>query len=73
VRFRRPRAHAALSSGSLNGPSTVALGPYLRGPRGVSRGGGLIVLILAGEWICAMTRFEDIVLRSFGPRETLHG
>jgi len=47
-----------------NGQS--AFGTYLRGPSGVSHGTGLFVLTLAGDRICAMTRFEDSVLPWFG-------
>ncbi len=43
-----------------------AFGAYLRGADGVSHGMGLFVLTLAGERICAMTRFENSVLPSFG-------
>jgi RNA polymerase sigma-70 factor (ECF subfamily) len=43
-----------------------ALGAYLRSPNGVSYGMGLYVLTLAGDRICAMTRFENTVLASFG-------
>jgi RNA polymerase sigma-70 factor (ECF subfamily) len=43
-----------------------AFGAYLRGPGGISHGMGLYVLTLAGERICAMTRFENSVLPSFG-------
>ena len=43
-----------------------ALGAYLRGPAGTSHGVGLYVLTLAGNRICAMTRFEDSVLPWFG-------
>jgi RNA polymerase sigma-70 factor (TIGR02960 family) len=43
-----------------------ALGAYLRGPTGTSHGIGLYVLTLAGDRICAMTRFENTVLPSFG-------
>ncbi|WP_142281647.1 sigma-70 family RNA polymerase sigma factor [Mycobacterium kyorinense] len=43
-----------------------AFGAYLRGGNGISHGVGLYVLTLAGERICAMTRFENNVLRSFG-------
>jgi RNA polymerase sigma-70 factor (ECF subfamily) len=43
-----------------------AFGAYLRGPDGVSHGVGLYVLTLAGERICALTRFENIVLPWFG-------
>jgi RNA polymerase sigma-70 factor (ECF subfamily) len=43
-----------------------AFGAYVRGPDGVSHGAGLFVLALAGHQICAMTRFENTVLPSFG-------
>ena len=43
-----------------------AFGAYLLAPTGVRHGVGLYVLTLAGERICAMTRFENSVLSSFG-------
>ena len=43
-----------------------AFGAYLRGPDGISHGVGVYVLTLAGDRICAMTRFENTVLPSFG-------
>jgi len=43
-----------------------AFGSYLRAPAGTARAGGLIVLGLAGDQICAMTRFEPAVLPWFG-------
>jgi RNA polymerase sigma-70 factor (ECF subfamily) len=43
-----------------------ALGAYLRGPTGTSHGIGLYVLTLAGDRICAMTRFETSALGWFG-------
>jgi RNA polymerase sigma-70 factor (ECF subfamily) len=43
-----------------------AFGAYLRAPNGISHGMGLYVLTLAGERICAMTRFENTVLPWFG-------
>jgi RNA polymerase sigma-70 factor (TIGR02960 family) len=43
-----------------------AFGAYLRPPAGVRHGTGLYVLTLAGDQICAMTRFENSVLPSFG-------
>jgi RNA polymerase sigma-70 factor (TIGR02960 family) len=43
-----------------------AFGAYLRGPNGISHGVGLYVLTLTGARICAMTRFENSVLPSFG-------
>jgi RNA polymerase sigma-70 factor (ECF subfamily) len=43
-----------------------AFGAYLRVPHGVSHGTGLYVLTLAGDRICAMTRFDNSVLPLFG-------
>ena len=43
-----------------------AFGAYLRAPTAVRHGVGLIVLTLAGDRICAMTRFENTVLPWFG-------
>jgi RNA polymerase sigma-70 factor (ECF subfamily) len=43
-----------------------AFGAYLRTPTGISHGIGLFVLTLTGDRICAMTRFENSVLPSFG-------
>jgi RNA polymerase sigma-70 factor (TIGR02960 family) len=43
-----------------------AVGAYVRTADGSSRAAGLFVLTLAGERICAMTRFENTVLPSFG-------
>jgi RNA polymerase sigma-70 factor (ECF subfamily) len=43
-----------------------AFGAYLRSPNGISHGVGLYVLTFAGDQICAMTRFENSVLASFG-------
>ena len=43
-----------------------AFGTYLRGSDGIAHGVGLIVLTLSGDRICAMTRFENSVLPSFG-------
>src|SRR5213592_4408707 len=43
-----------------------AFGAYLRAPTGISHGIGLYVLTLTGDRICAMTRFENSVLPSFG-------
>jgi RNA polymerase sigma-70 factor (TIGR02960 family) len=43
-----------------------AFGAYLRGPAGIRHGTGLIVLTLAGDSICAMTRFDKSVLAWFG-------
>jgi RNA polymerase sigma-70 factor (ECF subfamily) len=44
-----------------------AFGAYLRAPTGAIRHGtGLFVLTLAGDRICALTRFDSSVLPSFG-------
>ena len=43
-----------------------AFGAYLRAPTGSRHGVGLYVLTLAGDRICAMTRFENGVLPWFG-------
>lgn len=43
-----------------------AFGAYLRAPDGIRHGTGLFVLTLAGDRICAMTRFENAVLPWFG-------
>jgi RNA polymerase sigma-70 factor (TIGR02960 family) len=43
-----------------------AFGAYLRAPTGISHGVGLYVLTLAGDRICAMTRFDQGVLAWFG-------
>jgi RNA polymerase sigma-70 factor (TIGR02960 family) len=43
-----------------------AFGAYLRAPDGVSYGMGRYVLSLSGDRICAMTRFENNVVSSFG-------
>lgn len=43
-----------------------AFGAYLRTATGVGHGAGLYVLTLAGDRICAMTRFENTVLARFG-------
>ena len=43
-----------------------AFGAYLRAPNGISHGIGLYVITLTGDRICAMTRFENSVLPSFG-------
>jgi RNA polymerase sigma-70 factor (TIGR02960 family) len=43
-----------------------AFGAYLRAPTGIRHGTGLYVLTLTGNRICAMTRFDNTVLPSFG-------
>jgi len=42
-----------------------AFGCYLRGANGVSHGFGLVTVTLAGDRICAMTRFENSVFPWF--------
>ena len=47
-----------------------AFGTYLRAPSGVRHGTGLFVIAVAGDRICALTRFENGVLPWFGlPQE----
>lgn len=43
-----------------------AFGAYLRAPDGRRHGIGIYVLTLTGDRICALTRFENSVLPSFG-------
>jgi RNA polymerase sigma-70 factor (ECF subfamily) len=43
-----------------------AFGAYVRTREGISHGAGLYVLTLAGDRVCAMTRFENTVLPWFG-------
>jgi RNA polymerase sigma-70 factor (TIGR02960 family) len=43
-----------------------AFGLYAHGADGIRHGTGLVVLALAGQQICAMTRFEKAVLPWFG-------
>ena len=43
-----------------------AFGAYLRAPTGISHGTGLFVLTLAGDRICAMSRFDNSVFPWFG-------
>jgi RNA polymerase sigma-70 factor (TIGR02960 family) len=61
--FRSGRRFDLVRTGANGQP---AFGAYLRAPTGVRHGVGLYVLTLAGERICAMTRFENSVLSSFG-------
>jgi RNA polymerase sigma-70 factor (TIGR02960 family) len=50
-----------------------AFGAYLSAPTGIRHGTGMYVLTLTGDRICAMTRFENSVLPSFGlPRSLPH-
>jgi len=50
-----------------------AFGAYVLGPDGIRHGTGLFVLTLAGERICAMSRFESSVLPWFGLPRSLPG
>jgi RNA polymerase sigma-70 factor (ECF subfamily) len=50
-----------------------AFGAYLRTPDGARHGTGLYVLTLAGDRICALTRFENSLLPWFGLPRTLPG
>jgi RNA polymerase sigma-70 factor (TIGR02960 family) len=50
-----------------------AFGIYLHAPTGNRHGTGLLVLTLAGDRICAMTRFENSVFPSFGLPRSLPG
>jgi RNA polymerase sigma-70 factor (TIGR02960 family) len=50
-----------------------AFGAYLRTPAGTRHGTGLYVLTLSGDRICAMTRFDNSVLSSFGLPRSLPG
>jgi RNA polymerase sigma-70 factor (TIGR02960 family) len=43
-----------------------AFGAYLRAPTGIRHGTGLLVLTLAGDRICSVTRFDTGVLPWFG-------
>ena len=50
-----------------------AFGVYLRAPTGIRHGIGLFVLTLTGDRICAITRFDNSVLPSFGLPRSLPG
>jgi RNA polymerase sigma-70 factor (TIGR02960 family) len=52
----------------------LAFGAYLRIPSGgIRHGAGLLVLTVAGDWICAMTRFDNDMLPAFGLPRSLPG
>jgi hypothetical protein len=53
--------------------SQPAFGAYLRPKAGIRHGTGLYVLTLAGNRICAMTRFDSSMLASFGLPRSLPG
>jgi RNA polymerase sigma-70 factor (TIGR02960 family) len=61
--FRSGRRHDLVPTRANGQP---AFGAYLRTPTGIRHGVGLYVLTLAGDRICAMTRFENSVLPWFG-------
>ena len=48
-----------------------AFGAYLRAGSGIRHGGGLFVLTLSGDRICAFTRFDSSVLPWFGLPQSL--
>jgi RNA polymerase sigma-70 factor (TIGR02960 family) len=50
-----------------------AFGAYVRAPTGLRHGTGLFVLALAGDRICALTRFDNAVLPWFGLPRSLPG
>jgi RNA polymerase sigma-70 factor (TIGR02960 family) len=67
---RGPRYH--LVPTRANGQ--LAFAAYLRASTdGIRHGSGLLVLTLAGDRICAMTRFDNDVLASFGMPRSLPG
>ncbi|MDB5563377.1 MAG: polymerase subunit sigma-70, partial [Hyphomicrobiales bacterium] len=67
---RGPRYH--LVPTRANGQ--LAFGAYLRAPTGgIRHGAGLLVLTLTCDRICAMTRFDNNVLPSFGLPRSLPG
>jgi RNA polymerase sigma-70 factor (ECF subfamily) len=50
-----------------------AFGAYLRAPTGIRHGTGLLVLAFTGDRTCAITRFDNSVLPSFGLPRSLPG
>jgi RNA polymerase sigma-70 factor (ECF subfamily) len=67
---RGPRYHLVPTRGN----GQLAFGAYLRAPTGgIRHGAGLLVLTLTGDRICAMTRFDNDVLPSFGLPRSLPG
>jgi RNA polymerase sigma-70 factor (ECF subfamily) len=50
-----------------------AFGTYLRAPTGIRHATGLLVLTPTGDRICAITRFDNSVLPSFGLPRSLPG
>jgi RNA polymerase sigma-70 factor (TIGR02960 family) len=51
---------------STRGNGQPAFGAYVYSPAGIRRGTGVFVLTLAGDRICALTRFDETVLPWFG-------
>ena len=71
VTFRQGRTYQLVPT-RANGQ--LAFGAYLRNPGGgPSHAMGLLVFTLTGEQICAITRFDNDVLPSFGLPRTLPG
>jgi len=69
VMFRTGRVFRLVATRANGQP---AFGVYLRDPlTGVFHATGLLVLTLAGDRICAMTRFDNSVLVPFGLPRTL--
>jgi RNA polymerase sigma-70 factor (TIGR02960 family) len=68
--FRSGRRHDLVPTRANGQP---AFGAYLRAPTGIRHGAGFYVLSLAGDRICAMTRFENSVLPWFGLPRSLPG
>ena len=80
TRAETPSSASAPASSARDGGSSSCrpartasrlVGAYVRGPDGVSHGVGLFVLGLAGDRICALTRFETTVFPPFGLPRTL--
>jgi RNA polymerase sigma-70 factor (ECF subfamily) len=69
--FRKGRTYDLVPT-RANGQ--LAFGAYLRAPTGgIRHGTGLLVLTLAGDRICAVTRFDNSVLAWFGLPRSLPG
>jgi hypothetical protein len=69
--IRNPHRRFDLVPARANGQP--AFGAYLRTPAGIRHGTGLYVLTLAGDRICALTRFDNSVLPWFGLPRSLPG
>ena len=68
IRLARPRLVATRANGQ------PAFGIYVRDPQApILHAAGLLVLTLAGDRICAMTRFDTSMLAYFGLPRTLPG